>query len=247
MTTEWNAAGYHHINALQKWLADESLARLTLQSADRVLDVGCGDGRVTAELARRVPRGSVLGVDPSHQMVDYARQTYPEPNLRFEVGDARELRLDSRFNRLVSFNALHWVPRADFPATMTSLRQALEPSGSAHLRFVGLGSRQSLESVASEVASDHAAPFTHFTPDEFRQLAGQHGFRVDQLELLDRHWDFPTREEFASWARVTFVEWTRELPEADREVFIHEVLERYEKVTGVPNRFAFYQMVSQLS
>jgi len=46
---------------------------------------------------------------------------------------------------------------------------------------------------------------------------------------------------------VTFVEWTRELPEEAREGFIEEVLERYEKVTGVSNRFAFYQMVSQLS
>lgn len=247
MTTEWNAAGYHHINALQKWLADESLTRLTLQSADRVLDVGCGDGRVTAELARRVPQGSVLGVDPSHQMVDYARQTYPEPNLRFEVGDARELQLDSRFNRLVSFNALHWVPRADFPATMDSLRRALEPSGSAHLRFVGLGLRQSLESVASEVAPDHTAPFTHFTPNEFRQLAVGHGWQVDQLELLDRHWDFPTREDFLAWARVTFVAWTRAMSEAERDDFIARVLERYQAVTGVPNRFAFYQLVSQLS
>ncbi|GMU57056.1 MAG: hypothetical protein AMXMBFR33_62020 [Candidatus Xenobia bacterium] len=247
MTTEWNAAGYHRVNALQKWLAEESLARLSLQSTDRVLDVGCGDGRVTAELARQVPQGAVLGVDPSHQMVDYARQTYPEPNLRFEVGDARALQLDSRFNRLVSFNALHWVPRADFSAAMTSLRQALEPSGTAHLRFVGLGLRQSLESVASEVAPSHSAPFTHFTPNEFRELAGRHGWRVDHLEMLDRHWDFSTREEFVSWARVTFVEWTRELPEEAREGFIEEVLERYEKVTGVPNRFAFYQMVSQLS
>jgi len=53
-------------------LAEEQLARLTLQGDERVLDVGCGDGKVTAEVAARVPRGSVLGVDPSRDMIAFA-------------------------------------------------------------------------------------------------------------------------------------------------------------------------------
>ena len=72
--TEWDASGYRDQSSLQKWLADEHLAALTLNGAERVLDVGCGDGRITAEIADRVPRGSVLGIDPSSRMIAFARE-----------------------------------------------------------------------------------------------------------------------------------------------------------------------------
>ena len=61
---EWNAGEYNRHSSLQAALAEEQLGRLTLEGAERVLDVGCGDGKITAEIAARVPRGSVLGVDP---------------------------------------------------------------------------------------------------------------------------------------------------------------------------------------
>ena len=60
--TEWNAGAYYRQSALQKWVADEDLANLTLADGERVLDAGCGDGKITAEIAERLPRGSVLGV-----------------------------------------------------------------------------------------------------------------------------------------------------------------------------------------
>lgn len=242
-TTEWNAASYHQINSLQQWLGEESLAQLKLRGDEQVLDIGCGDGRLSAEVAARC--AFVLGVDPSRQMVDYARKTYPLPNLSFEYGDARELSYDGRFDLIISFNALHWVPRADFPRTMNDLRRALKPGGRAHLRFVGKGPRQALEAVISEVAADHAAPFTHFTLDEFYALAGECGFGIESMGLLDRHWDFP-EGGFAEWARTTFVAWTSRLSPEDSERFIADALERYARMLGRPNRFAFYQLLSDL-
>jgi trans-aconitate 2-methyltransferase len=56
--TEWNASGYNRVSALQKWLADESLAAVDLAGSERVLDVGCGDGKITARSrndCRRAP------------------------------------------------------------------------------------------------------------------------------------------------------------------------------------------------
>src|SRR6516165_4986158 len=66
--TEWDARVYNRVSALQRWLAEKSLASLTLEGGERVLDVGCGVGTITAEIAQRVPRGSVLGLDASHTM-----------------------------------------------------------------------------------------------------------------------------------------------------------------------------------
>ena len=110
--TEWDAAGYAKRSALQEAMAAEVLALLKLDGSERVLDVGCGDGRITAEIAGRVPRGYVIGVDASSDMIAFAREhgLSGHPNLQFEVCDARKLPFRGEFDLAVSFNALHWVP-----------------------------------------------------------------------------------------------------------------------------------------
>src|SRR5262245_56695038 len=140
--TEWNAPGYARQSALQKWLADECLATLDLGSAKRVLDVGCGDGKITAEIAGKLPAsGSVLGVDPSTRMIEFARAQFAarSANLAFETGDARNLSFREQFDLIVSFNALHWVPEQR--AALQSIRAALVPEGRAVLQFVPQGER----------------------------------------------------------------------------------------------------------
>src|SRR5688572_9069306 len=141
--TEWQASDYHRESGLQQAMADEQLSRLTLEGGERVLDVGCGDGKITAEIAARVPRGSALGVDPSRDMIAFASSRFvpsAQANLRFEVADARRLPYRNEFDLVVSFNALHWVPEQD--EALGSIRAALKPEGRALLRFVPNGQRE---------------------------------------------------------------------------------------------------------
>jgi len=91
----WNAADYAANSAVQQTWARELIAQLHLRGDEHILDVGCGDGKVTAEIAWAVPRGSVAGVDASAPMIEFARQTFPRgkvPNLEFQVMDAREIK-----------------------------------------------------------------------------------------------------------------------------------------------------------
>jgi hypothetical protein len=132
LTRAWPPSGtaetYREVSALQEWLAAKSLASLTLSGGERVLDVGCGDGRISAAIAAHVPSGSVLGVDASQHMVDFAAAAFPpaeHPNLRFAVADAAALHLAPEFDLAVSFNALHWV--LDLPAALRGLHAALVP------------------------------------------------------------------------------------------------------------------------
>ena len=76
--TEWDAKGYSERNSLQRWLAQEHLAMLELDGTERVLDIGCGDGRITAEIARRLESGSILGIDPSTHMIDFAQTHFAD-------------------------------------------------------------------------------------------------------------------------------------------------------------------------
>ena len=258
--TEWHASDYHRHSSLQQAMAEEQLGRLTLEGSERILDVGCGDGKITAEIAARVPRGSVVGVDPSRDMVAFASSRFgpsAHPNLRFEVADARRLPHRNEFDLVVSFNALHWVPEQD--EALDSIRAALKPEGRALLRLVPNGRRESLEDVIEEVRHQprwagafegFRAPYVHFTPEDYRASAERAGFRVVRLHVEDKAWDFETPDAFVAFCRATFVEWTRRLPESEWEPFITGVLDRYRSVAAdssqEANTFKFYQMEVEL-
>src|SRR5437868_5014177 len=99
--TEWNAADYERISGLQLAMAEEVLALLDLNGAHRILDIGCGNGKITAEIAGRVPHAPVIGVDPSHEMIEFASRHYDRasyPNLHFEIADARSLLYREEFD-----------------------------------------------------------------------------------------------------------------------------------------------------
>jgi trans-aconitate methyltransferase len=254
--TEWHASDYNRQSSLQQAMAEEQLGLLTLDGTERILDVGCGDGKVTAEIAARVPRGSVLGVDPSRDMVAFASSHFGPPahaNLQFEVADVRRLPYRDEFDLAVSFNALHWVPEQG--AALASIHAALRPGGRALLRLVPAGQRKCLEDVIEDVRQQarwadyflgFQRPYAHFAPEAYRSLAQSCGFRVLRLRVEDKAWDFKTREAFAAFARATFVEWTRCLPQSEWDAFISEVLDLYQTVAAdshqEANTFKFYQM-----
>jgi len=258
--TEWDAAAYRRVSALQHRVAEKSLADLRLDGSERALDVGCGDGSITAELASRLPRGSVVGVDASQQMIALAVKSFPPAahgNLRFHVADAAQLPFADAFDLIVSFNCLHWV--RDQAAALRGLCNALVPTGRAHLRFVPAGARRSLEDVIEETRRSPAwsayfpayrAPYVHLTQGEYAALARSAGLHVERFDVEEDAWDFRSRDAFVCFAEATFVEWTRLIPPAQHAAFIGEVLDRYGRLgDGSPaqaNVFKFYQVQAVL-
>jgi len=242
-------------------MADEVLGLLVLAGKERVLDIGCGDGRITAEIASSLSKGSVLGIDPSHHMISFATSHFDgatHPNLRFEVADARDLRFNNEFDLVVSFNALHWIPEQD--RALQSIRRAMKRNGTARLRLVPKGDRKSLEHVLEETRlspcwsryyGDFRVPYLHLTPEEYTSAAEQSGLRVQSIHMASKAWDFKTRDAFFAFGSVTFVEWTRRLPEPERPAFINDALDRYRIVAcdrpGEENTFKFHQMDVTLS
>jgi trans-aconitate 2-methyltransferase len=253
--TEWKASDYARISELQHAMAEEVLALLDLRGNERVLDIGCGNGKNTSEIAARVPQGSVVGVDFSSNMVAFASSQYvaSHPNLKFQVADARHLPFAAKFDLVVSFNALHWVPEQEL--ALRSIHEALKPEGCAQLRMVFRGERKSLEDVLQETChsprwhqyfTSSRDPYLHLTPEEYAALAEQNGLEVLKLHTADKAWDFESREAFFAFGSVTFVEWMQHLPESERSAFISDALDRYSLVAadarGEENFFRFYQM-----
>lgn len=259
--TEWDASEYAKVSALQQKMAAEALSLIHLEGTERVLDVGCGNGKITAEIAARVPEGIVLGVDVSEEMIAFASShvgSTIRPNLRFEVADARRLPFHEEFDLIVSFNALHWIPEQ--AQALDSIHSAMRLGGAAQLRLVPKGERKSLEDVIEETRKsprwsqffeEFRDPYLHLTAEEYAGLAEQKGLRVCALQVGAKSWDFGSRVGFQAFGSVTFIEWTRNLAEEDRPDFIRDVLDRYQIVAtdqpGEENTFKFYQMDIWLS
>jgi len=254
--TEWDAANYARISGLQKAMAEEVLGLLDLSWPANVLDVGCGNGKVTAEIAARLPQGSIVGIDASCNMIDSASSQFGLPayrNLSFLVADARCLPFKATFDLIVSFNALHWIHRQE--EALRALRSVVTPEGEAQIRLVPLGERKSLETVLEETRCssdwsgyfrDFQDPYLRLTQDQYAALAAKSGFRVIRIHTAAKAWDFQSREAFFAFGTVTFVAWTRFLPDSRKSAFINDVLDRYQLVAadkpGEENTFKFYQM-----
>ena len=254
--TDWNASEYARISALQAAMAEEVLSLLDLRGSERILDVGCGNGKTTTEIAARVPQGAVVGVDASAAMIAFAaahRDSSLHPNLRFADADARNLPYLREFDLVVSFNALHWIPEQD--RALQSIHATVKPGGRVQLRMVPKDKRKSLEDTIEETRlsprwnryfNGFHDPYLHLTVEQYVDLAELNGFEVCRTHSEAKVWDFQSRAAFLAFGSVTFVEWTQHLPEAERLAFATDVLDRYQQVAadkpGEENFFRFYQM-----
>src|SRR5579864_5742850 len=131
MSKEWNATLYHQISAPQVSWGKKVLARVKLRGNERVLDAGCGTGRLTRDLLEALPRGHVVALDVSENMLDAAR-AYLEPDFGSQVEFARcdllELPFECEFDLIFSTASFHWV--LDHDRLFRNLYRALRREGS---------------------------------------------------------------------------------------------------------------------
>ena len=130
MSQEWNATLYHQISAPQVSWGKKVLARVKLRGDERVLDAGCGTGRLTRDLLEALPRGHVMALDVSENMLETAR-AYLEPDFGSRVEFARcdllELPFAGEFDLIFSTASFHWV--LDHDRLFRNLYRALRPGG----------------------------------------------------------------------------------------------------------------------
>ena len=235
--SKWNAADYAANSDLQKSWAEELLAELVFLGEERVLDVGCGDGKITAGLARRLPRGSIVGVDAAAEMTVFAQENFPAsefPNLSFQVMDARRLGFDGVFDLVFSNAALHWVEgHEEFVRGAASV---LKPGGRLLVSCGGKGNAQDVFlALRSELRRSRwrvffrglAAPYFFYSLADYEGWLLRCGFRIEKLQIAPQEGLFEGLPAFAAWLRTTWMPYTQRVPEALRQEFIDAVAARY--------------------
>ena len=248
---------------LQRMVAEVSIGDLELHGDERLLDVGCGDGFITMQLAQRLPSGSVVGVDASRRMIEKALTRVPggphrEPadllRVQFHVDDALALPFERDFDIAVSFNALHWIH--DQTAALQGIARSLDDGGRAVIQVVCATDRPSIEDVAMEVASsppwrtyfaDFEVPYFHVEPDRFSEFAATAGFTVADLSVQDLRWQFDSTEAFTQWFSVGATDWTNRLHASTVDDFVGEVIEPLRADDRGPRGTAIHSVTSSIN
>ena len=237
MAYEWNAEEYREASGQQKAWGREIVRKLDLQGGERILDIGCGDGMLTAEMAALVPGGSVVGIDSSPEMIQLARASYPHSlyqNLSWELKDAGALDYEGEFDVVFSNAVLHWV--TEHQPVIDGIARALKTGGKALLQMGGRGNAagvsESLIAVLrdgnwSDYFVDFHFPYRFHGPEEYRMMVEQAGLECLRVELINKDMAQDGREGFASWIRTTWQPFTERIPVDLRERFILEIVDNY--------------------
>jgi trans-aconitate methyltransferase len=234
---KWDAEDYRDSSSQQKKWGRELLAKLNLNGDERVLDIGCGDGKLTAEIAERLPRGSAMGIDNSEEMIHLASETYPPhafPRLSWRVVDARSLVFDGEFDVIFSNAVLHWVK--DHQPVLSGIRRSLKPGGRILIQMGGRGNASDIVAVLAEMFgreewsryfTDFTLPYGFYGPGEYEEWLKEAGLTPTRVELVPKDMAHEGREGLAGWIRTTWLPFTQKIPEELREQFIDELVGRY--------------------
>jgi trans-aconitate 2-methyltransferase len=233
MAHEFNGKEYEKASAHQKEWGARIIAELELKGTERVLDLGCGDGALTARLAELVPRGQVVGIDASRGMIETAREKERD-NLHFLLKDIYNLDFSDEFDLVFSNAALHWVK--DHGRLLVNVRRALRDGGKVRFNFAAAGNCVSFVTVVREAMADarFSGYFSGFdwpwympSEQEYEALARKSGFGKTRVwgENADRF--FPDVATMIKWVdQPSLAPFLRVVADADGKAFRDYVVER---------------------
>ena len=225
---DWDPALYAKHGSFVPRLGAELVAWLAPVPGERILDLGCGDGALTAQLA--AARAEVIGVDSSAALVAAARAR----GIEAHTVDAHQLTFDNDFDAVFSNAALHWMRQPD--AVLAGVHRALRPGG----RFVAeMGAHNNVASViralepalrARGLNAEELNPWFFPRAEAYRRRLENQGFMVTGLRTFQR----PTRLPGAlrGWLETFARSFIDAVQPDEREAFITEVLERWQHDVG---------------
>ena len=231
--SDWNAERYHELSSPQQSWGRRVLERLPLSGTERVLDLGCGTGRITQELHRRLPRGYLVGADRSAAMLRTAVSWLREHASGAAVvqADGAALPFSRAFDAVFSTATFHWI--LDHDALFRSIVTALKPGGRLVAQCGGGPNLAVLRGRADRLAREPrfaqffdgwTEPWYYADVESTRRRMATAGFVDIEVSLEEAPTAFPSAEPFQEFiATVCVRPHLDRIPPADRRLFLTEL------------------------
>jgi trans-aconitate methyltransferase len=226
-SAEWNAKLYDAKHDFVWKYGSDVVSLLDPRAGERILDVGCGTGHLTAQIA--ASGANVTGVDRSGEMISAARLAYA--NLKFEISDARNLSYWEEFDAVFSNATLHWIHEPEL--VLQSVWKALRTGGRFVAEFGGNKNIRAMQDAFDKALVELGAakpgevqPWYYPSVSEYSTLAEKNGFEVRLITLFDR----PTgladgAAGMRNWIVMFGAEYLANAGEERREGFLRKVEE----------------------
>jgi trans-aconitate methyltransferase len=249
-TKKWEPLFYDENCTLQYRTAIALLGKLSFTGYEHVLDIGAGTGKITHYISQIVPNGTIVGLDISAEMIQFAQRRYKAPNLSFVQQDVLEMNYKNCFDVILSFWALSWV--ADQKLAIKNVVNALKPGGRMFLMYP---MRHDAYDVAGKIIAypkwkkyfeGYPSPRPFVTEAEYRELLhsiGEAKISVTQKELPC---EFESYSEMQASIRSWMAYLDRLPDERLKQEFLDEFTQAYVKHRKV-NRPIMYFSILEIS
>ena len=211
----------------------------------RILDAGCGSGRLTAHLLRKFPEAHVIGLDVSGEMLEQARRNLRrfQRRLKLVEGDLLTAKPEPKFELVFSNAVFHWI--RDHTRLFQNIHRWLAPGGRLVAQYGGAGNLRRIATLTPLLSKlslfrrhfrDFRRPLNYAAPSATRMLLREIGFQEIQVRLHKAPTRFSTRSRFRDFVRnVILVPDLSQLPTTDlKEAYVESFLALYEKTFERP-------------
>ncbi len=249
--TQWEGSLYSENSKPQAVWFEGFSSGIPITGNEDILDLGCGDGKLTLEISRRLKNGSIHGLDMSKSMIDFAKKNHTQSNLEFSVGDARSFSLNKKFDLIVSFTALHWVK--EYEQVIKRAREHLKPNGRIYFIFSAKWGYLPLnKAMLTLYKTKKWSPYfkkydpgyyMHSMDNQF-DILNRNGFSVKEMTLRSKLTVFKTEDEFFAWLKAWLPQ-QNQVPKGQGDLFIRDFISEYKRHGTVNTQGIHWEGYSQ--
>ena len=238
----WNDLPEQYSDAVrsQAFIGEELIHTIDFKPTDLVLDAGCGVGNLTLEIARKVPEGSITGMDISQGRIDQCKELFRKEkifNARFYTGSIEEMTEEEEYTIIFSNSVFQWV--TDLNRAMDHFHRALRPGGLMAIQFPRLFGDHPMifypekairELRLEEYFIDWSFPACVPSKEELMHAMERAGFTGILIREDETAFSFPTAQKlFDHFKNVGYVRYVQRLPEEYKEAFLQKILQDIEE------------------
>jgi trans-aconitate 2-methyltransferase len=240
----WDGKQYKENSSPQEASASELINSIKFTGSEWVLDIGCGDGRITQKIGSLIPNGKVIGIDPSGSMIAEAKKhAVMNGKIVFLEKNAEDFSFNERFDFVFSFHTLHWVK--DKSRVFNNIHTHLKTGG----KFIFITSGRENSHIANVFAQkkwqgqlrDYGSKFHSTDENKIRAMLEEAGLTVESIKA--EYWSkyYSGRGELINWL-MTWVPYATGLDKGNAMVFSAEIADNMQRESlenGIKDKIEF--------